>query len=267
MSSSCWYGVFHNIFGQTLEIAILALGPFEIWFCRFERFLKNVCVSQWIFLQLCIVITRHIYVFVVKNGANIQHDFWCRFFNWLTVLTSAIFEIVYQHMPGREPINMFVCRGIDPRVYGDQDIKKNYGVQTVILIWCGLYFYSLIQIKIYKWKDPATVTNNPQISHVSSAINQLMKTSPANLFFVSLVLFIFVSSITVVFYVQRLTYLQLNSSPYYQMYHFSLHGVPFLGIGLFIVIYYARHKLFRNAVMCEAKEFVLRTKEKLCWGQ
>jgi hypothetical protein len=170
-------------------------------------------------------------------------------------------------MPGREPINMYVCKGIDPRIYGQQDVKKNYGVQTVIFLWCSLYFYSVIQIQLYKWRDPASIMINPRLNHVTSAVNQLMKTSPANLFFVTLVLFIFVSSITVVFYVQRLNYLQLNFTPYYQLYHFSLHGVPFLGLGMFVVIYFARHKLFRNAIISEAREFVLRTKERMHWGQ
>jgi hypothetical protein len=264
VASICGYGIVYNLIGEVSDIILFTSGPFEAWFCRAERFVYNVVLFQWTFLQLGIALMRYIYIFVLKNPAQLQKEFWCLFINLATLLSSIIFELVYQMQPGREPISIYICRGTDPKQFEDQEIKQNYAFKALIVIWLSVYTCSLVRIKMYKKQEPAPTSalqEGQQSLH--SVPNQIMKTSLSNLIIILFCFFTILGGLALTVHINNLDYRQMNDNPNYHIYHLVNHGLPFLHLGLFLAIWFAKNKSLRAEVKNQIHNVYLNWRERL----
>ena len=76
---SCWHSISYNLVGQTAEIALSIFGPFSPWFCHWQLILKNVVNLQQIQLLLSMIGVKYLSIFVLKNPAALDHQFWSFF--------------------------------------------------------------------------------------------------------------------------------------------------------------------------------------------
>ncbi len=264
VASSCGYGIVYNLIGEVSDIILFTVGPFDVWFCRIQRFVFNIVLYQWAFLQLGIALVRYIYIFVLKNPAKLQKEFWCLSVNLATLLFSFIIELVYQIQPGRETISIYVCRGTDPGQYADQEMKQNNAFKALIAIWLSFYICSLVRIKMYKKQEPAPPsTMQAGNQHLPSIASQIMKTSLSNLIVIAFCLFTIVGGLVITVHINNLDYRQINENPNYHIYHLVNHGLPFIQLGLYLAIWFAKNKSLRVAVRNEIQNVYLNWRENL----
>jgi len=265
VSSCCWYTIAYNLLGHSLEIILLSFGPFEATYCHAINFIKGVIISQWIYLQIGIVLIRHLYVFALKNPAILQNDFWCLFINLVTLMLSIVCEFTHQFLPGKDHIAIYLCRGTDPRPFVGQKAKMNIPALMLLSIWLILFFYSLIKIQIYKCKEPLPVAlSNQQSQTMPSALDNILKTSLAGFLSVFSCLLVMAIGITLISYLNKLNYSQMNSSPNYQLLHFTFYSFPFFGLGTYLMLFFVRQKSMRKTILTEFFELCDMIKERLC---
>ena len=179
-------------------------------------------------------------------------------------MLSVMSEFTYQFLPGKDPITIYLCKGTDPRPYGDQAAKMNVPVILLLVIWLTLFLYSLIKIQIYKRKDPLLVISNQQSQTVPSALDNILKTSLAGLLTVSCCLLVMAIGITLISYLNKLNYVQLNTSPNYQLFHFAFYSFPLFGLGTYLMLFFVKQKSMRKTILIEVLEYGVKIKEKLC---
>ena len=260
----CGYGIVYNVIVEVSDIILFTAGPFDAWFCRAQRFVNNVVIFQWAFFQLGVALMRYIYIFVLKNPTQLQKEFWCLFINLATLLSSVIIELVYQIQPGRETISIYFCRGSDPTLFADQEVKANYAFKTLIVIWLSFYFCALVRIKIYMKQAPTPTSALQEGSQSPSSVpNQIMKTSLSSLIVIFFCLFAIVGGLVMTVHINNLDYRQINEYPNYHIYHLVNHGFPFLQLALFLVIWFTKNKTLRVAVRNQIQNVYMDWKERL----
>jgi len=70
-----YYAVFYKLFGKTMELIILAFGPFPIQLCYFRKFVRGVISLQLMQLQTAVVTVKYFYIFVIKNPSGTKEEF------------------------------------------------------------------------------------------------------------------------------------------------------------------------------------------------
>jgi hypothetical protein len=73
-ASICLYLVVYNVFVQSMDIAVTALGPFNFSFCHFRRFARSILIFQFTLITTAITIVKYIYIFVMKTPANCKEE-------------------------------------------------------------------------------------------------------------------------------------------------------------------------------------------------
>jgi len=86
-------------------------GPFPEFFCSVQLLLRNSLVLQIFLLYDMICVARFVIIFIVKNPLTIQDDFWNVFINIWTFGMSHLVQFVFVMLPGRQPINYYICSG------------------------------------------------------------------------------------------------------------------------------------------------------------
>ena len=159
IASMCKVVMVYITFGISGEILIALWGPFPQWYCQFQLILKMFSSMIIILLIDCTLIVRYVLIFWVKNICIIHDDFWNMFLLLWVVCFGGILQLVYVFMPGKLPLDAYVCFGALPKDYLLLP-SKSRSISIIVLgasILLGVV--STARIKLLKRKIVAIETN------------------------------------------------------------------------------------------------------------
>lgn len=81
VASICWYLIFYILLVQPIAIVLYINGPLNSFICSIDIIIKNVMSMQAIFLLEAIVITKYVFVHLLKNPVAIDDNFLRLFIN------------------------------------------------------------------------------------------------------------------------------------------------------------------------------------------
>ena len=65
-----------NFLQQLITLARYVFGPFPPTVCQIEYLVRNILIHKMVFVLICTLTTRYIYIVHSKNPTAIQDDFW-----------------------------------------------------------------------------------------------------------------------------------------------------------------------------------------------
>ena len=113
-AAMAWYLLAYTVLIYIPDGARFFYGPFGGIYCDIYVVLRNIL---WISLLLtldCMLITRHAFIFTLKNFAVINDDILAKMFNLSIILVASWASFVKRITPGNLPLNYYLCGGIDP---------------------------------------------------------------------------------------------------------------------------------------------------------
>jgi hypothetical protein len=267
VASHFYYLVFYNLFGQSLDVAITAFGPFGPQICYVQKFTKGVLTFQLIQLFTSIFTVKYFYIFVLKNPAGVHEEFWCVFINLWTLILSCISEFVYQFLPGRSEIKFYICTGTFDSSLNNEKIKVHRVLICYITLATLWYFFAAFKISKYKKYIKSITTVSIIVQDSKTKLALLLKdTFHASL--VNLVIIAVTFLMMSVFFIIR-AYLSaqeptsFNQSLFVHMHLFHDHGLIVLSYVCVVVIYYSRNSVMRETIFREMKDDFLELRERL----
>ena len=222
--------------------------------CRFNYFLKHTLTVQGLMFLNCIIISRYIFIFWLKNPAAFQDDFWNPFVNIWIILFSVVSQIVFEGMLGKDTLNQHICTGLSPPLL---DLKKlEFNKFNAFFIPMSLLLHIVLMVKIKLFKNKI---KNIKDIHPRSKLAELMLMDQQSLTDLT-------TNILTVVCAAMATYLSLavryndvtdfNEYPFYLLEYYYKMIRPPLFINLVLAIYFVRHKELSQSFIRELK-FIL----------
>jgi hypothetical protein len=118
VSSICWSGIEYYTLVQWIEVTRYTFGPLNETVCLIHLTLKNAIHMQTILFIDIIAFVRYLFMFWLKNTFGFQDEFWSRFVNIWVFGFSTISQFSFVFLPGRQPLNFYLCTGKDPTWFG-----------------------------------------------------------------------------------------------------------------------------------------------------
>ena len=99
VASICWYLIFYILLVQPIAVMLYINGPLNSFICSLDIIIKNVMSMQAVFLLEAIVITKYVFVHLLKNPVAIDDNFLRLFINLSSgVFTLIVFACVFHNM-------------------------------------------------------------------------------------------------------------------------------------------------------------------------
>ena len=133
ISDIMWLGIVWDIIVQPITFYRYLVGPTQNHFlCSLDSILRNGLSMHGLLLFDSIIVTRFMFVHCIKNPTALHDDFWNLFINaWITAFW-LIAQAIYISMPGKNPINVYMCIGTYPSEYKGQLVKVNHSLSFVV---------------------------------------------------------------------------------------------------------------------------------------
>ena len=177
-------------------------------------------------------------------------DFWCRFIClWVTIATFLI-QIVSDFLPGKHPLNYFVCTGKNPIMDTNKETRNTRNV--AIFIGCGtvivVHIFVHVRIKLFKKNQVEPIANFQGLVKVNK--------KPMTDYFVVVAYILFiVLHILLLVKIQTLDMTKMDVFPnYIYLYYLHLWLLPNFGLML-TSIYFIRNLQLRESFIRECRGF------------
>ena len=213
---------------------------------------------QAMFLLDAIVITKYIFVFVLKNPVAIQEGYFLTFINISTFIISFISQCVYMWFPGRNPMVFYICIRRFPisQIPLDTPIKPNLPLLAVMAFTILSHIIAGFKLRKAK-KAVVPISTNQNHQNQITLLNvfkdkQLLANFTSNIISIGLLMF----SSFLVNVINRMTPQELNRRPNIMLVFFWLLFLPMILSYATISIYYSRHKDLQISIKIEIKELL-----------
>ena len=138
---------------QKLKIIIRYIFGRLPWvFCQLNFFAKLCITMQGVVLLDCIIITRYLLIFWIKNPGSFNDEFWSFFVNRLTLVFTFSFQLVLNLLPGKDFPDVWICSGTNPKFDSNFVYKSVWAYTVIKIVSFVLHIVIAIRIKIYKLK-------------------------------------------------------------------------------------------------------------------
>jgi hypothetical protein len=254
VASICWYQIIwiciHN-FALLLQM----YGPGGSLQCSMEVIFINVLGMQAMLLLDAIVISKYIFVFLLRNPVAIHDGYFLYFINISTFTISFISQCVYVWLPGRNPMIFYICIRQFPidQITLDTPVKPNLPILTVLAF--SIFVHIIVGYKLQKVKKTVfpMSTNQNQLTQTNAfADNQLLANFTSNI--ISIGLLIFGAALSNAF--NQMTPQEMNRQPNIIFVFFCILCVPLILSYATILIYYSRHKNLQVSIKNEIKDCI-----------
>jgi hypothetical protein len=248
VSPICWVCILFFVIPQSIDLFRYFHGPYSHNLCYFNLFTKNVLGVMIMFFFAIITVLRYISIFIVNNQFIYMDDFWSRFICLWVTLVVIFIQFVLDYLPGKHPLNYFVCTGKNPALDTNQETKimRNYsmvaGCIMVIIVSISVY----IKILLFQRKE---------VQHPASIYRPEMKPMTDYLIVVTYILFCILHLI-LLFKIQSLDMTKMDVYPnYIYLYYLHLWFLPNLSIML-TLLYFARNRQMRETLRRELQSII-----------
>jgi len=248
VSPICWVCIFFFVVPQSIDFLRYFNGPYSHELCYFNLFTKNVLTVMVMFFFAIITVLRYISVFMVNNRFIYLDDFWSRFICLWVTLVSIFIQSVLEYLPGKHPLNYFVCTGKNPALDTNQEanIIRNYSMVAGCIMVTFVYIFVYFKILLFQRKDVQP------LAHICSPD---MKPMTDYLIVVSFILFTILHLI-LLFKIQSLDMTKMDVYPnYIYLYYLHLWLLPNFSIML-TLLYFARNHQLRETLMREMRSTI-----------
>jgi len=120
---------------QIPELMRYIFGPLPTAVCICQLWVKNVTFLNAMLFYDAIIVTNYIFIFWLKNPAAFKDDYWNIFLNKWVLGVSSISQLVFMLVPGNQPLNFFICTGLNPIIQLKN--KINY---TIVIVQVSILF-------------------------------------------------------------------------------------------------------------------------------
>ena len=220
----------------------------------FQMLLKNFTVFNVALMTINITAAKFVSIFLVKNPLGIKSGFWCLSLNLFSTLCPILTEVGFIALPGRNPIQFYVCLGSFPESMSSSPTKKNYPISTAIVLSLVWYVFVFVSAKFVK--KPTEASCN--ILAVDSQAKPLLNLETIGQSVLTLV------PVSVIYV--TLNYVEpqkIPTFPYRHLLRFLQHGLSLAWNLVAIFIFMSKSKAMRATIWREAKDVCQMLREKL----
>jgi len=249
VTSICWTGIEFYVLVLPMEIARYIFGPLPETLCMFHLMLKNIITFQTVLFCDGVSAARYLFIFYLKNPSEFQDEFWHIFINIWIVFFGLLSQFVFVYLPGRQPLNFYICTGLDPHIAeADLAVKKNFVFNVILLL--SIFLQAKVAHKF--------ITHRMKMDSLSSYayIDNFRKEN----FYDFLICLTFLA-ITVIYgyLLVSINYLEpalLNDYPNYLLMYALNFGFPLFSCSAFSVLFYAKNHHMRSTLWEELQEII-----------
>ena len=175
VASICWYLIGYILLVQMFAVFLYIHGPFGSFLCSLDIILRNVMAMQALFLLEAIIITKFVFVNVLKNPMAIHDEFLRVFINLSTLTISFISQSVYMSMPGRNPLAYYICIGSFPlsEFSLHKPVKVNVPVFALLVLSSCSHIYTALRVKKQKNEETIVKAIEKKVNEKKTVFNVL----------------------------------------------------------------------------------------------
>ena len=149
----CWYLCMSwFLFPLHVDILRYLFGPLPKFICHANAFFQFFVTIQIIFLLDVIVISRYVFIFILKNPAAFHDEFWTCFIFLISFTFASVSQIVLYWLPGKDFPSIWICSGTDPTSSTCMPYKGTLGNLIFKILSGILHMAVAVKIKLYKLK-------------------------------------------------------------------------------------------------------------------
>ena len=254
VSLMCWTLIEFTVLVSIPDLPRYLFGPLPELTCWIHQIVKNGMVAKMLLLQTSLVVSRYACIFWLKNPAALDDEFWGKLIFIWTTLFGFGSQFVFIFLPGKHPVNYYVCVGKNPEDGQPHPIKFNISLYIVSTISLFIHLFCSLKIIIYKnkFKDRDLDEIRVQKNSLLKAIENQSLLDCTSISFNMALLAIFGM---VVLKLGQVEPKDLNEFPnYFLVYWIQLVNAPLMSISLFAMCY-LRNENLRKSVFKEVKNF------------
>ena len=160
-----WIAIFWNVIVQPWTLLRYFIGPINNHVvCHIDFLFRNVTLLDLNFIQNSILIVRHICIFWARNPTALQDDFWQIYLNLVSLGYAFISQLVFTMLPGKNPMNFYLCTGEFPNQLLHEPFKQNGSHVVSGIMSFLIYFYvNFFEITVKKKMKDVCVKNNQNL--------------------------------------------------------------------------------------------------------
>ena len=132
-------------------------GPTPLFICNLNLFLKRTMTTQAMLFLDSIMLSRFVFIFILRNPTAFQDDFWSLFGNIWILAFCWIGQIVSEIMLGCDNLNTNICAGKNI-IISRECLQTSRNDRFNFIIGCFtivIHLFVLIRIQIFKCRKPA----------------------------------------------------------------------------------------------------------------
>ena len=227
-------GIFWNLVMQPLTFLRYIVGPVDSAFiCAFDTVLRNSICMHALFLFDSIIIVRYIFMFHLKNPTALQDHFWNLFINMWSIAAFTLSQTVYCIMPGKNPMNFYMCTGHFPPEYQNRPVKIN--LPTTCLALFSLVVHLVVGTINFYFKSKQSFNSSQSlVTYTSNMVGTL------SLLFVSFI---------IPLWINRMDPEELDVYPNYILLYVQHHYMTQFNMILSIAAYLYKSQALRKKVL------------------
>lgn len=131
------------------DLCRLLIGPLPRVLCKMNVFFRFSIFYQALTFANATMITRYIFLFVAKNPAAVNENFWSVFVSLWTVFQSVIVQAVISFIPTKEPVYFYICAGCRPP---DTPYKIVKNIHILVMSGVSLLVHTIVPLRIAVFK-------------------------------------------------------------------------------------------------------------------
>ena len=246
-SSLCWTSLQYYVLVFPLEIARYTYGPLPEVVCLIHLIHKNAFTVQFSLFGNAVTLSHYLFVFYLKNPSQFQDEFWHTFINIWIVSFGFLSQFTYMYLPGHQPVNYYLCIGVDPKIDGNNFImKKNHIANFVVLLTVIIQVSVAVRFIIHRVQIDAA----SKYGHKESFLKEIWSD-----FFIAFGIFDIAFLYTfLLFKINNLEPFLFNIYPNYLLLYSLHYAFPLSTACSFSVFFYARNKQMRANLLEELIE-------------
>ena len=182
-----------------------------------------------------------------KNPTALQDDFWQLFINLWTMTLTAISQFVYYILPGKDPINFYICMGEYPHIMKGISVKVNFSQIIIAIFSLMTHLYVEISIKVFRKSIFNEKQGNTTVlySYVSNGMSLLF-------------VFLFFYALKVL---NSMNGNEIDSYPNNLYFHVLFFYTPVLAIFIVTISLFYKKQLLRKKVKLELERLYFLVKD------
>jgi len=246
-SSLCWTSLQYYVLVFPLEIARYTYGPLPDIICLIHLIHKNAYSVQLSLFGNAVTLSHYLFVFYLKNPSEFQDEFWHTFINIWIVSFGFLSQFTYMYLPGHQPVNYYLCIGVNPEIDGKIFVmKKNYIANVVVLLTVVIQVSVAVRFIIHRVQIDAA----SQYGHKENFLKEIMSD-----FFIAFGIFNMAFLYAYLLYkINTLEPSLFNIYPNYLLLYALHYAFPIGTACSFSIFFYVRNKQMRTNLLEELIE-------------